>query len=99
MARQTKVTIETDSLLILKSGRARRAWCPLCSALEEMFPLAEIGVVSNLEQFEVEKWLSSTVLHQLQAADGSTLICLKSLLNHISKPKADRETPHNADQI
>ena len=39
MAKQTKIIIETDSLLILRGQSSRRAWCPLCAAEEEMIAL------------------------------------------------------------
>ena len=32
MAKQTKITIETDSLLILRGRSSVRAWCPRCAA-------------------------------------------------------------------
>jgi hypothetical protein len=33
-------------------------------------------------------WLNSGELHRPQAADGSTLICLNSLLAYVQKTKA-----------
>ena len=80
MAKQTRITIETDSLLILRGRNSSRAWCPLCAAEEEMIALENTGVISNLEKTALEEWLNSGELHRLQAADGSTLICLNSLL-------------------
>lgn len=80
MARQTKITIETDSLLILRAGNSKRAWCPRCAAEGEMIALKEAGVISNHEPTALEDWLNSAELHRSQASDGSTLICLNSLL-------------------
>jgi hypothetical protein len=83
MAKQTRITIETDSLLILRGRNSLRAWCSRCGAEVEMIALEETGVISNLEQPELEDWLNSGELHRLQAADGSTLTCLNSLLAHV----------------
>ena len=80
MAKKTKLTIETDSLLILRGRSSLRAWCPQCAAESEMICLEGTGVVSNLAPPDVEKWLESGELHRSQAADGSPLICLNSLL-------------------
>jgi hypothetical protein len=47
MAKQTTITIETDSLLILRCRSSRLAWCPLCAAEGEVIALEEVGVISN----------------------------------------------------
>lgn len=87
MAKQTKITIETDSLLILGSRNSRRAWCPLRAAGGEMIALENAGVISNLERPALEEWLNSGNLHRSQAADGSVLICLNSLLARVQNTK------------
>jgi hypothetical protein len=87
MAKQTKITIETDSLLILRGGTPLRAWCPQCSGEAEMIPLTGVGVISNLSQPEVKEWIESEDLHRSQAPDGGTLICLNSLLRRVPKSK------------
>src|SRR4051794_10313758 len=43
MAKQTKITIETDSLLILRGRNSTRAWCPRCAAEGEMIALENTG--------------------------------------------------------
>ncbi|HUK23186.1 MAG TPA: hypothetical protein VLV49_01300 [Terriglobales bacterium] len=88
MARQTRITIETESLLILRGRNSRRTWCAQCGAEDEVIALEEIGVMSNLERPALEEWLNSEELHRLQAEDGSTLICLNSLLARIQNKKA-----------
>jgi hypothetical protein len=85
MAKRTRITIETDSLLILRSSSPRRAWCPQCAAEVEMIALENAGVVSNLEPPALEEWLNSGELHRLQATDGLTLTCLNSLLARVQK--------------
>ena len=50
-----------------------------------MIALEETGVISNLEQPELEDWLNSGELHRLQAADGAALTCLNSLLARVQK--------------
>jgi hypothetical protein len=87
MAKQTKITIETDSLLILRGRNSKRAWCPLCAAEGEMIALDNAGVVSNLDRPALEEWLNSGQLHQSQAADGTALICLNSLLARVQNTK------------
>jgi hypothetical protein len=87
MAKQTRITIETDSLLMVRGRSSRRAWCPRCAAEGEMIALENVGVISNLEQPALEEWLNSGELHRSQAADGSELICLNSLLARVQNTK------------
>jgi hypothetical protein len=83
MAEKTKITIETDSLLILQGRSSRRAWCPRCAAEGEMIALENAGVISSLERAALEEWFNSEELHRSKATDGSTLICLNSLLARV----------------
>jgi hypothetical protein len=80
MTRQTKITIETDSLLFLRGRNCIRAQCPLCRGESEMVALENLQVVSNLDRPSLEEWINSSDLHRLKSGDGSTLICLNSLL-------------------
>jgi hypothetical protein len=87
MAKQTKITIETDSLLVLRGRSSTRAWCPQCGADAEMVALENVAVVSNLDRPALEAWLNSGELHRSQAADGSALVCLNSLLARVQNTK------------
>lgn len=87
MAKQTKITIETESLLVLRGRTSVRAWCQRCDAEVEVVPLEGVGVISNLPAPEVEAWIESDDLHRSQARDGKTLICLNSLLRRVQKSK------------
>jgi len=78
MAKQTTITIESKSLLILRSKGSTQAWCPLCGAHVEMF-FFETGPVPEHAP-ALAKWLSSGEVHRVESADGSSLVCLNSLL-------------------
>jgi hypothetical protein len=86
MTKQTKITIETESLLILRARMPIRAWCPMCGSEEEMIPLNEVGIVSNLTLAEVKCWMQAEDLHQVLADEGASLVCLKSMLKRMRKP-------------
>ena len=83
MAKQTKITIETESLLVLHGRTSIRAWCPQCRSEEEMVALESTAVMSNLAPDAIMQWFASQELHHSQAADGSPLICLNSLLKRV----------------
>ena len=86
MTKQTKITVETDSLVLLRGRHATQAHCPLCNAESEMIVLGELQVVSNLDRPDLEEWINSGELHHLQGDSGSPLICLNSLLARIRNP-------------
>lgn len=90
MAKKTKITIESDSLLVVRGRESLRAWCPVCGAEGEMIRLDGLGVISNLTAPEVEAWIQSEDLHYTQAADGAPLICLNSLLARMRNTAAFR---------
>ena len=90
MAKQMKITVETDSLLILRGRIPLQAWCPECSAECEMIPLNDLAVVSNLLPAEVRAWLESEDLHHTEAAGGAPMICLNSILKRAHRAKTGR---------
>jgi hypothetical protein len=87
LARETKITLETDSLLIVHGRSLPRKWCPACAAEVESFAMERTEVLSNLDQAALEEWLNSEELHRLETADGSTQICLNSLIARVQKAK------------
>jgi hypothetical protein len=86
MAKHMKITVETDSLLVLRGRIPLRAWCPQCGAEGEMIPLDEVGVVSNLPPAEVRAWMESEDLHHT-TVDGALMICLNSMLKRVHRAK------------
>ena len=89
MAKQTKITIQTDSLLILRGRSSARARCPFCDAESEMVALQDLHVISNLDRQALEEWINSGELHRLQGEDGSTLICLNPLVVRAQNTKTN----------
>lgn len=79
--KHTRITIRQDGLLVLRSRAFRRAWCPACGAEGEMVACESQNV-----------WLDSLPLHRSQAADGTPLICLTSLLG-VTNIKTDSPRP------
>ena len=87
MAKQTRITVEFDSLLVVKGRSSLRAWCPECQAESEVISIDGIGVISNLAPPELEAWIESEELHRSQSADGNAQICLNSLLKRVQRTR------------
>ena len=83
MKKQTKITIQTDSLLLLRGRNSARVHCPFCDAESEMIALENLQVISNLDRASVEEWINSGELHRLTGDGGAPGICLNSLLARI----------------
>lgn len=83
MANQTRITIETDSLLVLKGRGSVRGWCPQCQAEGEMISMEDVAGISNQVSSVVEAWIGSDELHYSRSADGTPLICFNSLLKRV----------------
>lgn len=90
MAKQTKITVETDSLMIVRGRNSTRAWCSKCGSEAEMVSIERMGVITNLDRPELEEWLNSDVLHRSHSANGSAQICLNSLLDRVLKTKLNK---------
>ena len=87
MAKRTRITIETESLLILRGRKSLRAWCPQCGVEAEMIPLDDVGVVSNQSPAEGQARAESPDLHHTKTADGTRLICLNSMLKRVRRTR------------
>ena len=78
--RITRITIETQSTLIIRGANPVRAWCTRCSAEVDTVVLEAAGVLAQVDQGTVQQWLETEELHAAQMSDGSARICLDSLL-------------------
>jgi hypothetical protein len=84
MAKQTRITIRQDGLLLLRSRISRRAWCPACAAEGDMITLDHAVGMSPT----AKGWLESLPLHRSEASDGSRLICVNSLTGCLANKKS-----------
>ena len=75
MARTTRITIETESVLFARQGRTVVAWCPECKAEVEVMVLGDLQSAAQLLS-----GLGGVSLHLWTPAEGETQICLPSLL-------------------
>jgi|SRR5690242_14953991 hypothetical protein len=82
--KRTTITIETTSLLILRSKGSTKAWCPLCLARVEMFLFENVAQLTDRASV-LGQWLDSGEVHRVESIDGSSLLCLDSLLARAQK--------------
>ena len=73
VVRTTKITIETEGLLVIRQARTVVTWCPDCQDEVEVLLLDE-GTAQLL------KGLPAGALHIVSPPEGPVLVCLRSLL-------------------
>ncbi len=80
-AKQTKITIETREVWIIRRpDHAVRAWCGGCAAWVEMVTPEEAAHLTNIGIRLIFRWIEQTRLHFSETPAGSVMICLPSLL-------------------
>ena len=91
MVKTTKITVETESVTIIRRAKAFVSWCPDCQAEVEVITLDSADTYEGLSVVQLERWLATEKLHVWQPASGPAQICLASLLRCF-EPDASRGT-------
>jgi|SRR5215467_10217853 len=76
----TRITIETEALTIVHRAKLASAWCPECLAESSVVTLGSKSLEDPDNATEIGRWRSTGKLHLWQAANRSTQLCVKSLL-------------------
>jgi hypothetical protein len=78
-AKTTRITIETETLLVIRRAKAVLAWCPGCCAEVEVITLDSDNLAEPVMAAQIQQWLGTGKLHFGGAANGPAQICLTSL--------------------
>lgn len=82
--RRTKITVETERLLIVNRHSNRFHWCEACAApVEHVTPQIAATLIGSTCR-RIYRWIETNHFHFIESLDGCVLICLNSLLT--SKP-------------
>jgi len=76
----TRITIETENMLVMRRGKAIVTWCPVCCADVEVMMLEGDSLGEDVPSSYLGDWLRTGKLHLWRPAEGSAQICLPSLL-------------------
>jgi hypothetical protein len=76
--RRTRITIETERILIMARQHAAYGWCERCGQQVELLPSAHASRLLHVAEEQLQGRHQGK-LHLEQAKDG-LVICLKSLL-------------------
>ncbi len=86
----TRITIETESLLVVRKGKAIVTWCPVCCADVEAMTLAGASLADDIPSTLLRDWLADGKLHSWRPDGGPAQICLASLLRCFESEDARR---------
>jgi probable HAF family extracellular repeat protein len=76
----TRITVETDTLMVIRRAKAVFAWCPDCHAEVNAITLDSDGVTQAATAAHLQRWLETGKLHFWQQANEAAQICVPSLL-------------------
>lgn len=87
--RTTRITVETETLTVIRRAVLERAWCPACAAETDVIRLnrQSLGEASAVQ---LRQWADTGRLHRLHADSDIQQICLPSLLQCFEGEEADR---------
>ena len=76
----TRITVETETLMIVHRAIAALAWCPDCGAAVDVIALDNDSLAEPSTAAQIQDWLGTGRLHLWQPATGPAQICVTSLL-------------------
>ncbi|MET0754124.1 MAG: hypothetical protein ABWZ66_12150 [Pyrinomonadaceae bacterium] len=77
MSLRIKITFATERSLFLQRRAKKRLWCERCNAETDFVTGAEI----NNPALRLTKNIEDESLHKFDALDGTTFVCLASILD------------------
>jgi hypothetical protein len=76
----TRITIETETRVIVRRAQATLSWCPGCRAEVEVITLDRDSLVESTTAAQIHEWEATGRLHLSQQVNGPAQICVTSLL-------------------
>jgi hypothetical protein len=80
LVRTTRITIETESVLVVRRGKTIVTWCPVCCAEVEAMAVVDGSLGEGIPSVVLRQWLAAGKLHFWGPDGGPVQICLPSLL-------------------
>lgn len=80
VARTIRITVEIDTVMVVRRATTASAWCPDCQAEVDTIRLGGEGLVAPGAAEQVQRWLETGKLHHWQPPGEPERICLSSLM-------------------
>lgn len=79
-ARTTRITVETETLIVIRRAKAILGWCPDCLANVEIITLNADSLADPATAAQIQQWLATGSLHHWSTANEAHM-CVPSLLS------------------
>jgi hypothetical protein len=76
----TRISVETETLIVVRRAKATLAWCPDCRAEVDVITFDQGSFIEPATAAQIQEWQSTGKLHLWQPAHGLARICVTSLL-------------------
>jgi len=80
VVKMTRITIETESLLVVRKGKTIVTWCAACCAEVEAMSVEGDNLGADIPSAVFRQWLATGRLHFWGPDGGPVQVCLPSLL-------------------
>ncbi len=78
--RTTRITVETETCMVLRRAKTSRAWCRECAAEVDAIVLSTTSLREPEAARQIQQWIDTGNLHFWPTPEGLVGICLVSLL-------------------
>lgn len=78
--RTTRITLERDTVMVVRRTSAERFWCPLCAAEVDAVALDGNALAEILTEAAAHGPIADRELHVIDRLGEPTRVCLPSLL-------------------
>ena len=76
----TRITVETETLVVVRRAKAAVSWCPGCRAVVDVVTIDAGSLVEPATGAQLRQWQETGKLHLSHLASGAAQICVSSLL-------------------
>ena len=97
VTKTTKITIETESLLVVHRAKTVVTWCPACCAEVEVMTVEGDDFSEAIPTTHLSDWLATGKLHLWRFGGGPAQVCLPSLLQCFETESDRRLGPPKTD--
>jgi hypothetical protein len=95
----TRITVETETLVIVRRANAILGWCPGCGAEVDVIAISDDSFKEPAAMAQIQDWLGTGKLHLWQPATGPAQICVTSLLQCFETEEVQRFRGSNENPL
>ncbi len=81
LVKTARITVETDTVMIVRQARTAPGLCPVCRAEVDVITLDNASIADLESAAQLQDWVSTGKLHFWQPPNRPAQICLPSLLH------------------